>query len=628
MFHTETKWIWRKGEEQKDEYVSFLTKYVSQGGAVTLKIAAETDYIAYVNGKRAAFRQFPGYRNEKYYDEIDLTEFSEAKENELRIVVRYEGIGTSNHVAEKAGVIFEVTEGDVVLCHSSEETLGGLDTAYQQHVCRLVTGQLGYTTDMCAGGEISYDTCREADLPYRFLPRPVKKLEEEPLVYGKKMDLAGKELYDFGQETAGYIHLELECQEACEVVLAYGEHIVDGEVRQKIGTRDFSMRFQCKKGENVFDNFFLRVAGRYVQIFKPENVQVKGAAILPVVYPIKEKERFLSGLDADIYDVCVRTLRLCMHEHYEDCPWREQALYVLDGRNQMLSGYYAFEDPSFARANIVFISKGLRSDGLLELTFPAENTPVIPFFAVMYPVVILEYIKHTGDKTILDEVMATAKIIMETFRSMIEENGLLSNKQGRYWHFYEWTEGSEGRIPAIGEKIEEQEKQYDLILNCAFVYASRHYQELCAMCGETFVVDLEHFVQAIKAYFYDEEKGMYFLSNKHRNRYSQLGNAFAGLIGLDGRNLKQAIKGECDVIPATLSMAAFVYDALLDGSKESEQFVLEDIRKKYGYMLECGATSFWETLKGEADFDNAGSLCHGWSAIPVYYYAKLLKRDL
>lgn len=23
---------------------------------------------------------------------------------------------------------------------------------------------------------------------------------------------------------------------------------------------------------------------------------------------------------------------------------------------------------------------------------------------------------------------------------------------------------------------------------------------------------------------------------------------------------------------------------------------------------------------GESDFDGAGSLCHGWSAMPVYYY--------
>lgn len=39
-------------------------------------------------------------------------------------------------------------------------------------------------------------------------------------------------------------------------------------------------------------------------------------------------------------------------------------------------------------------------------------------------------------------------------------------------------------------------------------------------------------------------------------------------------------------------------------------------------MLFEGATSFWETLNGSEDFKGAGSLCHGWSAIPVYLYLK------
>ena len=43
-------------------------------------------------------------------------------------------------------------------------------------------------------------------------------------------------------------------------------------------------------------------------------------------------------------------------------------------------------------------------------------------------------------------------------------------------------------------------------------------------------------------------------------------------------------------------------------------------------MLDKGATTFWETEKGEADFGGAGSLCHGWSAIPIYYFNELLKK--
>lgn len=38
------------------------------------------------------------------------------------------------------------------------------------------------------------------------------------------------------------------------------------------------------------------------------------------------------------------------------------------------------------------------------------------------------------------------------------------------------------------------------------------------------------------------------------------------------------------------------------------------------------STTAWETIEGGEAFENAGSLCHGWSAVPIYYYHKLLKK--
>ena len=85
------------------------------------------------------------------------------------------------------------------------------------------------------------------------------------------------------------------------------------------------------------------------------------------------------------------------------------------------------------------------------------------------------------------------------------------------------------------------------------------------------------------------------------------------------------IIGDTEVIPATLSMACFRYDALLKADRERfTNVILDEIDRDCEYMLNCGATTFWETLKGESDFGGAGSLCHGWSAMAAYYYSKLL----
>ena len=105
--------------------------------------------------------------------------------------------------------------------------------------------------------------------------------------------------------------------------------------------------------------------------------------------------------------------------------------------------------------------------------------------------------------------------------------------------------------------------------------------------------------------------------------YSQLGNSFAILIGFGGKELAERIIHDKSLIQVTLSMNTFYYDALLKVEPSYKAFIVNDMRKKYGNMLKQGATTFWETEKGWEDFGGAGSLCHGWSAIPVYYLSLL-----
>ena len=53
-------------------------------------------------------------------------------------------------------------------------------------------------------------------------------------------------------------------------------------------------------------------------------------------------------------------------------------------------------------------------------------------------------------------------------------------------------------------------------------------------------------------------------------------------------------------------------------SREYAEEVFRQITERWGNMIYQGATTFWETDLGADDFYRAGSLCHGWSAIPAY----------
>ena len=616
MENSLAKWIWIGNEPQPEEYVYFSKDFDFDGKKIVLKLCAEVEYVAYVNGTFLGFGQYAGYPFEKYYDEYDITSLCKNGKNTVTFTVRYEGCNTLTHIDDGAGFIFSLICDDKEIAYSDENTLCCYDENYIQHEVRAITTQIGNSSAMKVGENNPVNKSVVIEKTRNILKRPVKKAQKQEYIEAKPL---GNNLYDLGREVAGYLTLKFNCKNDCTIKIAYGEHLEDGNVRRIIGNRDFSLDFVVPAGESQFTQYFVRVAGRYFEALLPEGAEIVSIGLIPYLYPLTEKENTLTGLDKKIYDTCVRTLRLSMNYHYEDCPWREQALYVLDSRNQMLCGYYAFDeqDFNFQRANLVFMSKGKREDGFLELTYPAVETPAIPFFSIMYPVAIYEYVLHTGDKSIISEVMPTMKGIMDNFTERIGSDGLIENLPNPYWNFFEWSEGNFTTIKGFT-------KNTHIILNCAYIYSGNCYTKLCEMVGTGSGIKADVVRKGIKENFFNENTGLFCTSFNDRQLYSQLANAFALLAGLGDERTVNAIKTDKTLVPATLSMLGYVYDALLEADYEgNKDFVMSDIREKYSYMLDKGATSFWETIDGASAFHNAGSLCHGWSAMPVYYFHKL-----
>ena len=202
----------------------------------------------------------------------------------------------------------------------------------------------------------------------------------------------------------------------------------------------------------------------------------------------------------------------------------------------------------------------------------------------------------------------------------MDETGLITNPPKPYWNFYEWSYANEGR-KGFGDG-----GTHDLIINCAFIYSMERLNKLSDMIGEPRLsFDTEAIKTAITHNFFDESTGL-FNNCMENDTKGVLGNTFALLIGLgDGRTLNAILNAdEIGLTPPTLSMKGYVYDAILMHDPNAGELILDDIRKTYKKMLDAGATSFWETELGYVDFHNAGSLCHGWSAMPIYYYNKLI----
>ena len=109
------------------------------------------------------------------------------------------------------------------------------------------------------------------------------------------------------------------------------------------------------------------------------------------------------------------------------------------------------------------------------------------------------------------------------------------------------------------------------------------------------------------------------------DEFTSLGNSLAILAKVatkdEAREIcKKITSGE--FVECSVSMKLMQYEALLSVDPDYKQFILSEIRKNYQIMLDFGHDTVWETMGGWQDFNDAGSLCHGWSAIPIYFFHK------
>lgn len=620
-----SKFIWFENQSQKNTYGEFRGAFTVAGKQTIMRISCDGDYILYINGEYVASNQYGDFEHYKVYDEIDISQKFRAGENEYFIVVWHFGEDSQRYVRYMPGVIFEILSDGNIVAFSDKRVAARKSKAYFSGDFRHLSDQLGFS--------FSYDATKEENLDgfapsveiskqCEFFKRPIEKGVLGEFVMAKQIyeSDSTRYVFDLGREYVGLCSFELEAAEPTQISVAYSEHLRDGFVPSKIGNRDFSFDYKAKAGANKFVGYMLRLACRYLEVISDSPIKIQSIGIIPQYYPAKVKPvKLESALDKAIYDACVRTLQLCMMEHYVDCPWREQCLYAFDSRNQMLCGYYAFEDgnTSYARENLRLISQSRRDDGLLPICSPCGLPFTIPSFSLHFVVAVYEYYMHTHDEAFVKEVLPRIEQILNSFVNNASGDALCKFKGKEHWNFYDWSAGANGRL------FEDEAGGVDPMVNFLFIRAYKAYLSLCEVSGTDTKIafDIERCIEAVREDFFDKEKGLWKMSDL----YTELINSQAILSGASkGQEAELIAKSLADgaLEECSLSMKCFKYDAMLSVSKETyRDVVLDEIRKTYTPMLETGTV--WETAIGRDDFGNAGSLCHGWSAIPIYYYHTL-----
>ena len=691
------KWIWTGKEGFENEIAEFCVNFsAKQASAAKLRISADSQYAAYLNGSRVAFGQYADFPHYKIFDEVDCSEFLR-EENRLCIVVQYYGRDTSTYFKGDAGLIFEIVSKGGTLCSSSADTLCRPSRAYESGSgVNIITNQLGvsyaYDAEKEDGwkeeADYSFTDWKRAEVSDRELPlfpRPTDRLAllaPAPAIIaaqGAFFEVSGKDpsaaarlqrsalshidmkeltginapaalpsacgihfkapygdgtyiVIDLHEECAGLFCIDIELSAPARIEVGFGEHLQDLRVRSSVGGREFSLVYGAKAGRNTFTGELRRLGLRYLQLHVyAAEFTLYYAGVRPTEYRLKENKVEISDLlHSKIYETCVRTLKLCMHEHYEDSPWREQALYSLDSRNQMLFGYYAFSEYRFARASILLMAKSQRGDGLLELCAPARVPVNIPGFSLTFVIQLAEYGLFSGDTELCRELLPVCEGIFGFF-AKYERGGLLAAPAG-YWNFYEWADGmDDGWMSGNAEKSDAG--RLDAPLAALYGLASSAMADMLGWLGEAeraaeWKERAKSVGAAANSAFWSEEKRAYasYLQGGKLSHFAQLTNALLVCLGAVPKertaDVLEGLIGRRDWVPVTLSTSVFLFDAVLGTDASLAPEMLGIIAEKWGKMLFSGATAFWETEDGSWAFDNAGSLCHAWSAVPIYIYLR------
>lgn len=712
------EWIWPEGGNALNQFVEFYQEFdITEGKDIFIEISAPTQYVVYINGKFVANGQYGDYDFYKVYDRIEITDYVKVGKNTLAILSYNQGDDSYPYKFKTPAITFAITERDCVVSYSNEDTLVRMSKSYISGRNEVFAPPLGYNIKVDLSKEDKWKTEKEngfsnavkVETGFKLYIRPIDRpkflepktshiqmqgvfkenggnttgeiaqrsyLSSRTLVsmtgvIREKCDILPNEyifrtdegngiyvVVDMGVERVGYLTFDLEVEKDTETIIAIGEHLTDGRVRSFISGRNFANGFKLKKGRNTFTEYVHRLAGRYLMLYAyTDKIIVKNLTLKEYEYPFKEKIAVLpDALKQRIYDTGVRTLRLCMHEHYEDCPQREQSLYGQDSRNQMLFAYDVFYGTDVQRESLRLLSMANfnRVDGLIWSTAPGwqlgtlpslskdfDGRGGIPNFSLFWVLAVCEYYEHTSDAEFVSEVFSSIIGIMDSFERQLRDLGVECYPHSKYFNFYEWSEGMEPDTNAntdVMSVLNNRPTTIDCILTAHFAYVSKQLSKVLFSMGKTDIsrkyADLWDKVSVMVDNFYDETDGYYYSYISHDGkRYGKHECTQSYVLYCetgDKKKLKtvaeKMISGRDNgLVRITLPNLQYKFDGIIKAlGDKGLSWVLREIEDVFGEMCFNGYTTFPEMEGGEKIFEDAASLCHGWSAIPCYIYNKYL----
>src|SRR5690606_1492893 len=404
---------------------------------------------------------------------------------------------------------------------------------------------------------------------------------------------------------------------------------MNGDYRQEMYRMDNTLRYVTRNGYQKYISN-VRRGLRYVMVTvrnMNSPVKIHRLRMIQSNYPVSEIGQFVSSdpLLNDIWEISRHTTKLCMEDTFVDCPTFEQTYWVGDSRNEALINYYLFGSLDIVKRCLKLVPPSKEVTPLYMSQVPSGWNNVIPNWKFFWAIACKKYYDQTEDIDFVQDMWQKVKYTLDYYLTHLNKDDLFSISA---WNLLDWAPMDQPNEGVVAHQ------------NMFLAKTLKEASTLADIAGDLQAkVDYEHAYSSLKAAInkalWSNEKNAYSDCIKRNGEFSETYSMQTQVVAYvcdiaDGEREEiienYLVNPPIDFVQiGSPFISFFYYEALTKAGKHS--FMLDDIRKNYGVMIEYGATTCWEMypqrIGDEIDPRNlTRSHCHAWSAAPGYFLGK------
>ena len=255
--------------------------------------------------------------------------------------------------------------------------------------------------------------------------------------------------FDVGAETFGRVRIRVRSGGPAILAVTTGESLP--EVQHHLGR--VSDVFQLADGES----FATGPTGfRYVKVMPLSAASVGSPVVIDppevqhVRYPAEPAGSFACSDErlTEIWQLCARTVHLCMQNEIWDGIKRDQLPWMGDLYTEALAIYHAFGDTRLARWSLGVLGElgPVPDRALAQQRYPGlqsmwkrPNTDIngIPSYTLWWVVGLADYLRYSGDHTLIEDLARELEATLRHIAGWVDADGWWRHRHG--WDYVDWS---------------------------------------------------------------------------------------------------------------------------------------------------------------------------------------------